>query len=233
LTLGQYEAVFREHEIDAGLVEADLEKIGVPLGHASVSSRQSPLSGPAKLPPSRRAARLHRCLGPPSAVRSQSCSATSSGHILTPSPIRSPSASSTTSLRCRPIRTLYCAQPAPALRSIAPCWSSIAQRTASTTLRNSARSPSPVRLTTRPLWTSMAGSIKSLRNAQRGECKHAVAHSQRNGDRGRHQAAENLIGRQQQFHRDVVCPGFQMNPEMARIVTTLGSPGSPNSVARR
>jgi hypothetical protein len=24
-----------------------------------------------------------------------------------------------------------------------------------------------------------------------------------------------------------------MNPEMARIVTTLGSPGSPNSVARR
>ena len=68
---------------------------------------------------------------------------------------------------------------------------------------------------------------------QRGECKHAVAHSQRNGDRGRHQAAENLIGRQQQFHRDVVCPGFQMNPEMARIVTTLGSPGSPNNVARR
>ena len=35
--LGQYEAVFREHEIDGGilrdLVEADLEKIGVPLGH--------------------------------------------------------------------------------------------------------------------------------------------------------------------------------------------------------
>ena len=37
IDLGQYEAVFREHEIDAGvlrdLVEADLEKIGVPLGH--------------------------------------------------------------------------------------------------------------------------------------------------------------------------------------------------------
>ena len=37
LGLGQYEALFREHEIDAGvlrdLVEADLEKIGVPLGH--------------------------------------------------------------------------------------------------------------------------------------------------------------------------------------------------------
>ena len=35
--LGQYEALFREHEIDADvlidLTEADLEKIGVPLGH--------------------------------------------------------------------------------------------------------------------------------------------------------------------------------------------------------
>ena len=37
LDLGQYEALFREHEIDADvlpdLVEADLEKLGVPLGH--------------------------------------------------------------------------------------------------------------------------------------------------------------------------------------------------------
>ena len=37
IDLGQYEALFREHEIDAGvlrdLVESDLEKIGVPLGH--------------------------------------------------------------------------------------------------------------------------------------------------------------------------------------------------------
>jgi class 3 adenylate cyclase len=37
IDLGQYEALFREHEIDADvlrdLVEADLEKIGVPLGH--------------------------------------------------------------------------------------------------------------------------------------------------------------------------------------------------------
>jgi hypothetical protein len=37
IDLGQYEAVFREHEIDAGvlrdLVEAELEKIGVSLGH--------------------------------------------------------------------------------------------------------------------------------------------------------------------------------------------------------
>jgi nucleotide-binding universal stress UspA family protein len=37
IDLGQYEALFREHEIAANvlpdLVEADLEKIGVPLGH--------------------------------------------------------------------------------------------------------------------------------------------------------------------------------------------------------
>ena len=37
IDLGQYEALFREHEIDVDvlpdLVEADLEKIGVPLGH--------------------------------------------------------------------------------------------------------------------------------------------------------------------------------------------------------
>ncbi len=37
IDFGQYEALFREHEIDANvlpdLVEADLEKIGVPLGH--------------------------------------------------------------------------------------------------------------------------------------------------------------------------------------------------------
>ena len=35
--LGQYEAIFREHEIDAEvlpeLTEADLEKFGVPFGH--------------------------------------------------------------------------------------------------------------------------------------------------------------------------------------------------------
>ena len=37
IDLGQYEALFREHEIDVhvlpDLVEADLEKIGLPLGH--------------------------------------------------------------------------------------------------------------------------------------------------------------------------------------------------------
>ena len=39
----------------------------------------------------------------------------------------------------------------PALRSTMPFCTSIAQRTASTTLRNSMRAPSPVRLTTRPM----------------------------------------------------------------------------------
>jgi hypothetical protein len=43
IDLGQYEALFREHEIDANvlpdLVEADLEKIGVPLGHRKNGGR--------------------------------------------------------------------------------------------------------------------------------------------------------------------------------------------------
>ena len=42
----------------------------------------------------------------------------------------------------------------------------MAQRTASTMLRNSTRTPSPVRFTTRPLWTEIAGSTKSLRRAR-------------------------------------------------------------------
>ena len=74
IDLGQYEALFREHEIDAGvlrdLVEADLEKIGVPLGHRKRLLRRSPLSGPRKPPSSRRAPRLYRRLRPPSAARS-------------------------------------------------------------------------------------------------------------------------------------------------------------------
>ena len=47
-----------------------------------------------------------------------------------------------------------------------PFCTSMAQRTASTTLRNSTRAPSPVRLTTRPWWTAMVGSIRSLRSAR-------------------------------------------------------------------
>ena len=43
----------------------------------------------------------------------------------------------------------------PALRSTIPVCTLMAQRTASTTLRNSTMAPSPVRLTTRPLWTAI------------------------------------------------------------------------------
>src|SRR5271166_1354162 len=53
----------------------------------------------------------------------------------------------------------------PALRSAMPSWISIAQRTASTTLRNSTRIPSPVRLTTRPPCTPIVGSMRSPRSA--------------------------------------------------------------------
>ena len=54
----------------------------------------------------------------------------------------------------------------PTLRSIIEFWISTAQRTASTTLRNSTMAPSPVRFTTRPLWTAIVGSIRSLRRAR-------------------------------------------------------------------
>ena len=47
-----------------------------------------------------------------------------------------------------------------------PFCTSIAQRTASTTLRNSIRLPSPVRLTMRPRYTTIVGSIRSLRSAR-------------------------------------------------------------------
>jgi class 3 adenylate cyclase len=62
IDLGQYEAVFREHEIDAGvlrdLVEADLEKIGVPLGHrkrliraiAALGTAETPAKPPSPAP---------------------------------------------------------------------------------------------------------------------------------------------------------------------------------------
>ena len=75
IDLGQYEALFREHEIDAGvlrdLVEADLEKIGVPFGH-----RKRLLKAIAALGNRgnrRQAAEPRACTvpcNPPSAVRS-------------------------------------------------------------------------------------------------------------------------------------------------------------------
>ena len=56
IDLGQYEALFREHEIDAGvlpdLVEADLEKIGVPLGHRKRLMRAIAALSAGETPPS-------------------------------------------------------------------------------------------------------------------------------------------------------------------------------------
>ena len=87
--------------------------------------------------------------------------------ILTPSPIRSPSLSSTTSPRWMPTRnSMRRSGGRPALRSTMPFCNSMAQRTASTTLRNSTSAPSPVRLTTRPLCTAIVGSTRSLRSAR-------------------------------------------------------------------
>ena len=87
--------------------------------------------------------------------------------MLTPSPIRSPSPSSTTSPRWMPIRnSMRRSCGTPALRSTMPFCTSMAQRTASTTLRNSTSAPSPVRLITRPLCTAIVGSIRSLRSAR-------------------------------------------------------------------
>ena len=52
LGLGQYEALFRGSDIDADilpeLTDADLEKLGVSLGTASVSSEPSPVWPPPR-----------------------------------------------------------------------------------------------------------------------------------------------------------------------------------------
>jgi class 3 adenylate cyclase/tetratricopeptide (TPR) repeat protein len=54
IDLGQYEAVFRDHEIDAGvlrdLVEGDLEKIGIPLGHRKRLPKAIAALGTAEAP---------------------------------------------------------------------------------------------------------------------------------------------------------------------------------------
>src|SRR5438034_1590805 len=87
--------------------------------------------------------------------------------MFTPSPIRSPSLSSTTSPMWMPMRnSMRRSAGRPVLRSIIAFCTSMAQRTASTTLRNSTSAPSPVRFTTRPLCTAMVGSIRSLRSAR-------------------------------------------------------------------
>ena len=65
LGLGEYEALFRASKIDADilpeLTDADLEKLGVSLGTASVSSEPSPVWPPPR----------HRRRPPPRPVRSR------------------------------------------------------------------------------------------------------------------------------------------------------------------
>ena len=53
------------------------------------------------------------------------------------------------------------------MRSTIAFCTSMAQRTASTTLRNSTSAPSPVRLTTRPLWTAIVGSRRRRERPRR------------------------------------------------------------------
>ena len=69
LGLEQYEALFRASVIDADilpeLTEIDLEKLGVPLGTASVSSEPSPVWAPPGRWP------RHRRHPPPRPVRSR------------------------------------------------------------------------------------------------------------------------------------------------------------------
>ena len=115
IDLGQYEALFREHEIDAGvlpdLVEADLEKIGVPLGHrkrlmraiAALSAGETPPSAakPASAQPSPSARQGSRCRGR-TAASHQSCSSTSSARrALSPSSTPKTGATSSTPISTR------------------------------------------------------------------------------------------------------------------------------------
>jgi hypothetical protein len=73
-----------------------------------------------------------------------SASASRRAAILTPSPKMSPS-STMTSPRLTPMRNLMRRSSGTSgSRSIIPRWTSAAQRTASTTLANSANKPSPV-----------------------------------------------------------------------------------------
>src|SRR5271168_3090001 len=76
----------------------------------------------------------------------------------------------------------------PTLRSIMAFWMAMAQRTASTTLRNSTRAPSPVRLNTRPFWGD--GGIDEFR-AQRPQPRERAVLV-----RARHSAEAHDVGGQ-------------------------------------
>ena len=93
--------------------------------------------------------------------RPGSARASSRAAILTPSPKMS-SSSTMTSPRLIPTRnSIRCSAGAAALRSTIPRCTSTAQRTASTTLANSAKKPSPVFFTIRPRCSVIFGSTSS------------------------------------------------------------------------
>jgi len=92
---------------------------------------------------------------PPGAASASSRAAT-----LTPSPKMS-SPSTMTSPTCTPMRNWISRAACPRIAR----WISTAQRTASTTLENSARKPSPVVLKMRPRCAATAGSISSVCSA--------------------------------------------------------------------
>jgi len=95
-----------------------------------------------------------------------SASASSRAAILTPSPNRSPSSSTSISPWWMPTRySTRLSLAIVALRSAIPACTSAAQRSASTTLPNSTSSPSPVVLTSLPLCAAIVRSISSARMA--------------------------------------------------------------------
>src|SRR5580693_2360778 len=132
---------------------AVLDEIRLARCKAMARRREPPRRGPGSWRPRRLravgAVSQYACSErqtPPGSQRPSSRAA-----VLTPSPIRSPSLSSTPSPRWTPIRnSMRLSGATPALRSTIALWTSMAQFTASTTLRNSRMLPSPVRLTMRP-----------------------------------------------------------------------------------
>ena len=84
--LGQYEALFREHEIDANvlpdLVEADLEKIGVPLGHRKRLMRAIAVLSAGGTPPSAAKPASAATVPVSANVRHRGRAAADHGHVL-------------------------------------------------------------------------------------------------------------------------------------------------------
>ena len=83
--------------------------------------------------------------------------------MLTPSPKMSPSCSTMSPTLMPILNSRRLSSPTSALRPAMPACTSTAQRTASTTLANSASNPSPVVLTIRPRCSAIEGSKSSRR----------------------------------------------------------------------